>query len=139
MKRLFLSIVKKEPIYITDNALIKMKQIIQKKNLSSDQDKNIFLFYASSNNFNNFNYNLELMNIKEYNKIYKSDETTIDPILIEKDKIKILIDPMSEILLLGTTIDFNKHLFENKFIFIPEDTLKPSCGISFIPKKNKPI
>lgn len=82
------------------------------------------------------------MNIKEHTKLYHSFETTIDPTIIKKDNIKILIEPKSEMLLIGTTIDYikedyDKNIFENKFIFIPDKTLTSSCGcgISFIPNK----
>ena len=61
--------------------------------------------------------------------------------VIEKNNTKFLIDPMSEILLLGTTIDYvsedyDKGIFENKFIFITNKYLASSCGcgISFTPK-----
>ena len=61
--------------------------------------------------------------------------------MIEKDNTKIFIDPMSEFLIFGTTLDyiyedFEKGIYENKFVFIPnkEKTISCGCGISFTPK-----
>ena len=47
------------------------------------------------------------------------------PTIVEKNNIKILIDPTAEMYLFGTTIDhisedYEKGLFENKFIFLPD-------------------
>ena len=60
---------------------------------------------------------------------------------LEKN-VNVLIDPMSEIFLIGTTIDYvkedySKGIFENKFVFVPDQTLASTCGcgISFTPKK----
>ena len=128
IKRLFSS-VKKFPITITNKAWDKMSEIIEKKNAAS------FIFSAISGGCNGFNYDLKLLNKDRYKKIYDT-YTTID-----NNNTKILIDPLSEMALIGTTIDYisedyDKGLFENKFIFIPDKNLASSCGcgISFTPK-----
>ena len=46
---------------------------------------------------------------------------------------KVLVDPQSEMILFGTTIDFvtedfSKGIFENKFIFKPDNELVSACG-----------
>lgn len=53
------------------------------------------------------------------------------------------MDPIVEIFLIETTIDYisqdyDKNIFENKFIFIPDKDFATSCGcgISFFPKIN---
>ena len=58
----------------------------------------------------------------------------------EGDK-KVYIDPVSEMYLLGTTIDYmkedySKKIYENKFIYEVDKNLMTSCGcgISFSPK-----
>ena len=55
---------------------------------------------------------------------------------------KLLVDPFSEMMLFGTTIDFinedfNKGIFENKFIFRPDKDIVNACGcgVSFPLKK----
>ena len=124
----------KLPIKITNNAWNKINQILEKQQLYS------FIFSAKSGGCNGFNYNLSLIDKMEYNKILK--ETKIKPLIIQNNSNKVLIDPMSEFLLLGTTIDyiqedFNNGIFENKFVFIPDKEITNSCGcgVSFTPKK----
>ena len=79
------------------------------------------------------------MNNHNYIKLY---DTNMVPTIIENNKIKIFIDPLSEIYLFGTTIDYiyenyDKSIFENKFIFLPDKDIATSCGcgVSFSPKK----
>tara|TARA_Y100000590_G_scaffold464620_1_gene634521 strand:- start:4170 stop:4577 length:408 start_codon:yes stop_codon:yes gene_type:complete len=134
MNRLFSSIPKC-PIIITKNAWKKMNEITQKKKAIG------FLFSAISGGCNGFNYNLKLLDKASYTKIYDTTKSSIKPTLIEENNTKLLIDPMSEMFLLGTTIDYiyedyDKGIFENKFIFIPDKNLATSCGcgISFNPK-----
>ena len=52
-----------------------------------------------------------------------------------------MIEPMSEMLLLGTTIDYvhedySKNIFESRLIFTPQKDFATACGcgISFSPK-----
>ena len=65
----------------------------------------------------------------------------IKPTIIDNESTKLLIDPIAEMLLLGTTIDyvsedFSKGIFENKFTFTPDKKLATSCGcgVSFNPR-----
>jgi iron-sulfur cluster assembly accessory protein len=133
MKRLF-STSTKFPINVSKNAWDKMKKIL------SIQSAESFLFSATSGGCNGFNYNLRLLNKEKYNNFFMNNHK-IKPTKIENGDIKILIDPMTEMLLLGTTIDyvsenFEKGIFENKFIFTADKTVASSCGcgISFNPK-----
>jgi iron-sulfur cluster assembly accessory protein len=133
MKRLF-STSPKFPINISKSAWDKMKEIISRQSAES------FLFSATSGGCNGFNYNLRLLNKEKYNNYFMNNHK-IKPTKIENGDIKILIDPMTEMLLLGTTIDyvsenFEKGIFENKFIFTADKTVASSCGcgISFNPK-----
>ena len=128
MKRLF-TVKKKFPILVTDNAWTKIKAI------SESQQVNEFIFSASNGGCNGFNYLFEVLSKDNYNKINKHHN--ISPSIIRKNDIKIHIDPMSEMLLLGTTIDYTNSLFESKFTFIHDKNYATSCGcgISFTPKK----
>ena len=133
IKRLF-STIKNYPIIITDDAWSKMSEIILKQNSKS------FLLSASSGGCNGFNYELNLLNKVEHNNfINKYEVNKITE--IKNNDIILLIDPLSEFLLFGTTIDYvssdyNKNIFESKFIFKPDKNLATSCGcgISFTPK-----
>jgi iron-sulfur cluster assembly accessory protein len=128
MIRLF-STIKKAPITITDNAWNKMSEILKNnKNYS-------FLFSAKGGGCNGFNYNLESINKKEFDEMRKMS-------VLENNSTKLIIDPMSEFLLLGTNIDYikedySKNIFESKFIFTPQKNLASTCGcgVSFTPKK----
>ena len=69
------------------------------------------------------------------------NNTKILPTLINNDNCKLIIDPSSEMLLFGTSIDYikedyTKNIFESKFIFTPKKELVTTCGcgVSFTPK-----
>jgi len=109
-------------LIITDNAWLKMFNVI-KNNIN-----NSFMLSASSGGCNGFNYNFKIITDDNYNDILKQK-----PIIETKNNVNVLIDPRSEFLLLGTTIDYlkqdlNKGIFEGKFVFIPDKKLAISCG-----------
>jgi len=136
MKRFFSSI-QKCPISITDSAWKKMTEIISKKKNTVS-----FLFSAVSGGCNGFNYDLKLLDDKTYKKTKGTySKGKINPTIIKKGDAEVFIDPSSEMHLIGTTIDYitedyDKGVFENKFIFVPDKELVSSCGcgISFTPK-----
>ena len=123
MNRFFSSLIKNKPlIEITEKAWVKIIDITEKAS------NKIFLFSTTSGGCNGFNYNLELVN----KTIIKKSEK-ISYIENKNNKTKIFIEPYSEIYLLGTTIDFvsenfEKGIFENKFVFIPDKNSAYSCG-----------
>ena len=134
IKRLF-STINFDPIKVTDTAWKKIYQINKKQQMFR------FLFSATSGGCNGFNYKLELINKKEYNEIIDTNSSIIKPTILVKDNTQILVDPVSEFLLLGTTIDYvnedySNGIFENKFTFTPNKKLASSCGcgVSFTPK-----
>jgi len=131
LKRLFSTL--RQPISVTLPAWNKMNQI------SNTQKIDRFLFSATQGGCNGFNYNLNLLNDYDYKTI--CSEQSIIPTVIKTNNTELVIDPVSEFLLLGTTIDYiqedySKGIFESKFIFIPNKTFASSCGcgISFTPK-----
>jgi iron-sulfur cluster assembly accessory protein len=135
IKRAFSTLQKTSSVIITDNAWDKMI------NISETQKMFRFIFSASSGGCNGYNYKLGLINDKEYDKLYNTQTKNIKLTIFKKDKNELIIDPVSEFLLLGTTIDYipedySKSIFENKFVFMPNKTLASSCGcgISFTPK-----
>lgn len=120
------------PISITNNAWYKMLDIVKKK-----KSKN-FIFSAKSGGCNGFNYDLKLVEQNTYNEFLL---TKIKPTILTNYEINVLIEPLSEFYLIGTTIDYisedyNNGIYESKFIFIPDKNIATSCGcgISFSPK-----
>lgn len=124
-----------QSIKVTKNAWNKIREITNK------QQQFCFIFSAKSGGCNGFNYNFNLIDEMEYNKIIQENSGRIKPTILIKDHAQILVDPVSEFLLLGTTIDFvkedySKNIFESKFVFHPDKDISASCGcgISFTPK-----
>ena len=119
-------------IQITKNAWKKITEIIHKS-------KNPYgmIFSASSGGCNGFNFQLELLTNPIHQKIKKNKFLTI----LTNDESKVYIDPLSELYLSGTTIDYinediTKNIYESKFIYEIDKNLMTSCGcgISFSPK-----
>lgn len=131
-----LSTIKSPSVIVTKNAWEKIIEISKKQKTFK------FLFSATSGGCNGFNYKLDLINEKEYKNILNTHFRKLKPTTIIKNNTTVLVDPMSEYLLLGTKIDYinedySKGVFENKFVFIPDNDFASSCGcgISFTPKK----
>tara|TARA_Y100000996_G_scaffold351113_1_gene290313 strand:+ start:408 stop:779 length:372 start_codon:yes stop_codon:yes gene_type:complete len=119
-------------IHITTNAWNKMKDILikSKNNLG-------FVYSASSGGCNGFNFELNLLEQNQYNEIVKKKYYTV----LKHNDTNLYVDPISEMFLLGTTIDYTpenyqKGIFESKFIFeIDTDKMTScGCGYSFNPK-----
>ena len=119
----------KTGISITKNAWNKMESIMKRSKNNTG-----FMFSAKSGGCNGFNFDLTLI---DDDKLKDSK-----PMVLKNKKTKVYVDPLSEMYLLGTTIDYiyedySKGQFENKFIFKVDSQLLASCGcgISFSPKK----
>ena len=120
-------------INITKNAWNKMSQIIM-----STKNNYGFLYSASSGGCNGFNFELNLLDEGGYKKIKGQKFHTV----LNYKNTNLYIDPLSEIYLLGTTIDYiiedySSGEYESKFKFEINKELMTSCGcgISFSPKK----
>ena len=123
----------KDIIKITNNAWKKIFDI------SIKSQNNKLLFGATSGGCNGFNFNLNLMKKDDYKNI-----ENLKPNFIQNNNIKVYIDPFSEMHLIGTEIDyvqenFDKGIFENKFVFNIDKKLASSCGcgVSFMPRNIK--
>ena len=130
IKNLFSTVTKNAPVIITTPAWNKMRDILKKR-----EDHAAIMFSAVGGGCNGFNYKLETIDTTEFNNLQNEK---IKPIIIENDKINFVVEPLSEMLVMGTTIDFitedySKNIFENKFTFTPQKDLATSCGcgISF--------
>ena len=115
-------------ISITRNAWKKLGHI-----KSETIDFRGFLFGARGGGCNGFNFDLSILNEDKYHKLL----TQKPNILTDKD-INVFIDPLSEIYLIGTTIDyqyedFSKGIYENKFLYHVDKktTATCACGTSF--------
>ena len=119
-------------IKVTNNAWKKIQEIISKSN-----NKFGFIYSASSGGCNGFNFKLNLLDKDLHKKITSSKYHTV----LENNQLKLYVDPLSEMHLLGTTIDYinedyKKGIYESKFYFEINKELMTSCGcgISFSPK-----
>ena len=124
----------KNIINVTTSAWKKMGSIIQKSN-----NKNGFIFGANSGGCNGFNFDLRLIEKEEQQEIMK-----MKPSILTNDDVNLYIEPLSEMHLIGTTIDyinedFSKGIFENKFVYKIDKKLASSCGcgVSFMPRNLK--
>tara|TARA_B100000963_G_scaffold298804_1_gene270640 strand:- start:1064 stop:1429 length:366 start_codon:yes stop_codon:yes gene_type:complete len=115
-------------INITKNAWNKISYIVKKSN-----EKQGMIFYVKGGGCNGFNYKLNTVN-NEY-----EDIDTFS--FVQDNDLKVYVEPMSEIYLIGTTIDyinedFNKGIYESKFKFTPDKDKGSTCGcgVSFSPK-----
>jgi len=102
------------------------------------QNSKAFLFSAEGGGCNGYNYSLTTMGDKEYNTWRRKK---VAPTSVEYEGSHIMIDPLSEMLLLGTHIDYVKedyssNVFESKFTFTQDKEIATSCGcgVSFSPK-----
>ena len=93
-----------------------------------------FLYSCSSGGCNGFNFELNLLNKDYYEKIK-------DTKFLTNEDAKLYIDPVSEMYLLGTSIDYikedyTKGIYDSKFVFdINKETMSGcGCGISFSPQ-----
>ena len=122
------------PIRVTQNAWTKITDIINKSN-----NKFGFVYSASSGGCNGFNFELDLLEKDLYDKIIQNKYHTI----LTNEDTKVYVDPLSEMYLLGTTIDYihedySKGQFESRFKFDINKELMTGCGcgVSFSPKIN---
>ena len=126
------SSIRADPITITQAAWIKINDVLKHK------ESFAFLFSATGGGCNGFNYNLETIDKDKFDEFHK---TKIPPSVVTNQNSKIIIDPISEMLLIGTTIDYIKedysnNIFENKFTFTPKKDFATTCGCgsSFTPR-----
>ena len=127
--------MRKFPITVTSEAWSKIIDISKVEGIQR------FLFSATSGGCNGFNYSFTLLDNSTRDEIYRKHFRKTKPTILAKDNAEILVDPLSEMLLFGTTIDYvsedySNGVFENKFVFTHDKTLASACGCgtSFTPK-----
>tara|TARA_B100000287_G_scaffold61886_1_gene54014 strand:+ start:634 stop:966 length:333 start_codon:yes stop_codon:yes gene_type:complete len=107
----------KQAITLTDNAAIRIKEI-----MSKDENQSIGVRVGvKSGGCAGMSY------VMEYAKeINPNDE------VIEDKGVKVFIDPGAIMYLLGTEMDYKKEQFSSSFIFKnPNETERCGCGESF--------
>lgn len=110
---------KKNICIITDSALKYFKSLYD-----SDPNLGTLKLSVKGGGCSGFKYDLHFTEPK--NKIKKGDE------IIEKDGIKLIIDSVAIMHVLGTTIDYKQTLAYNGITFDnPMATYKCGCGDSF--------
>ena len=117
-------------IQITTSAWEKIFDI-----LKTEKYKNMF-FSASTGGCNGSNFNLSILDNEIYDEIYNKK-----PTILTNNEYNVYVDPVSEMFLMGTSIDYikedyKKNIYENKFVFKVDKNLLSSCGcgVSFSPK-----
>ena len=120
-------------IQVTSRAWNKIHTILNNKKTYA------FIFSATGGGCNGFNYNLKTISHADYTKQFNKGKMAIYTII--NNDSRIIVDPMSEMLLIGTKIDyisedFDNNVFENKFIFTPQKDKATTCGCgtSFSPR-----
>ena len=126
----------KDIITITENAWTKIASILSQVNKTKTiASAPSMLFSINGGGCNGFKYDLNIDT-----EINTDQDKYEKYMFIENNNNRVYIDPISELYIIGTTIDyikedFNKNIFESKFIFIPDKTLATNCGCgtSFTP------
>jgi iron-sulfur cluster assembly accessory protein len=102
------------------------------KLVSISGNKGKYLLSAKGGGCNGFVYNFSKIENNVYENI-KNEKA----IILNDSGISVIIEPQSEFLLQGTTVDYEKGLYEEKFVFTTNDTKgtnkksKCGCGKSF--------
>ena len=124
----------RHPVNITKNAWNKMQQIYQKTNNTS------FLFAANPGGCGGLNYEFKNIDSNAISELLKGSKLPLTS--LEHEGLKVYIDPLSEMYLLGTDIDYipedySRGIYESKFSFNPNKDVAGTCGcgISFYMKE----
>ena len=101
-----------------------------KKLVSIAGNKGKFLLSAKSGGCNGYIYNISRIDDDKSHENIKGDKEAI----LRNEGISVYIDKRAELILQGTTIDYEKGLYEEKFVFNINSyggKSKCGCGKSF--------
>lgn len=108
---------KKSVITITDNAVIKIKQLIG----SREKPAVGIRISVRSGGCSGMSYAIEYAN-----EIMPLDE------VVEKDGVRVLVDPKAMLHIIGTELDYSNSQLKEGFIFRnPNEKSRCGCGNSF--------
>ena len=99
------STMTRQPISISISAWDKMTHILEKSN------EYAFVFFATGGGCNGFNYKLESIDEKKFDNLTAEQPS---PTIVTNSNTQVVIEPMSEMLLLGTTVDFKGKTYYQK-------------------------
>lgn len=106
------------PLIFTDSAANKVKKLIEEEGSNSDLKLRVFV---SGGGCSGFKYGFT------FDELINEDDT-----VMEKNGVKLLIDPMSFQYLVGAEIDYEENLQGAQFIIKnPGATSTCGCGSSF--------
>ena len=109
--------MKEQVIKLSDNAAIRIKEIMSKAENSTIGVR----IGVKSGGCAGMSY------VMEYAKDIKENEE-----IIEDKGVKVLIDPEAIMYLLGTEMDYKKEKFSSQFVFKnPNESERCGCGESF--------
>ena len=121
-------------ISVSANAWNKMHSIRQKTNSDT------FLFAANAGGCSGLNYDFKNVDSAIISEM--SEGSKIPITFLENNGLKVYIDPLSEMYLLGTNVDYISEdyaegIYESKFVFKPNKDVAGTCGcgISFYMKE----
>jgi iron-sulfur cluster assembly protein len=98
---------------ITEQASVQLKKIIE----TAPKDTIGVIVGIDKTGCNGYSYNLDFA--------YKTDVENID--YVEKNEVKVFIDPKATMFLLGTEMDYSKDKLSSRFIF-KNPNEKSTCG-----------
>lgn len=104
--------VETEPLAFTDSAAIKVFQLIEEE---GNMSLNLRVFITGGG-CSGFQYGFTF-----------EDTISADDIIVEKNGVKLLVDPMSFQYLAGATIDYKDDLDGQRFV-IRNPNAKTTCG-----------
>ncbi len=105
------------PIALTDGAAHKINELIVKQ----ENDQLSLRVYIQGGGCSGFQYGFEFV-----------EEANDDDAVIEKDGVKMLVDPLSYQYLIGAQVDYKEDLMGSRFIVSnPNATTTCGCGASF--------
>ena len=106
-----------DPLLFTDEAAAKVKSLIEEE----DNDALMLRVFVSGGGCSGFQYGFTF-----------DESTTEGDTVVEKDGVKLLIDPMSFQYLVGGEIDYSEGLEGAQFVIRnPNATTTCGCGSSF--------
>ena len=117
-------------VLITKPAWGKMIKVLR------DTNHCAFLFSAKGGGCNGFNYHLKAVNEVELTTLFGKN-SKIPPTSYCHEDHTLFVDPMSEMILMGTTIDYvkedySKQIYESKFTFTPHKELATKPGLDVV-------
>lgn len=105
------------PIALTENAAHKINELIVKQ----ENDQLSLRVYIQGGGCSGFQYGFEFV-----------EGANDDDAVIEKDGVKVLVDPLSYQYLIGAQVDYKEDLMGSRFIVSnPNATTTCGCGASF--------